>query len=364
MAYGLKKLKKDLQSLRPEISTYHFDTLIVGQDISCFMALSEELKKDPQASVKILCERNWIMKDLFDYWNNFPSLVRNDVVKEELSSKYPHVHFALQDKDPVFYKDQDFRSFKSRFKPEAMVGLEENFTTIAYQYQIEDFFESSFLEKFEEILKSSQVNQKVMSIKKENDIWEIELFDGSTMFVKNLIWGDIPRHFLNAFSQKDQIKEEVQENLLRVMGSPVMCVSYILSKPLHDGNQTVFIPQSQTHEWGHFVADFNLLGDGTQQMKCFFYIDIELDAEELSKKVRLLKRNFSRVYENFERFITAESISFRSDFFVSGGISMDEIIENKKLPHFIDSFFKRSFDKHENIFINQDIDFEGSGLQE
>lgn len=83
----------------------------------------------------------------------------------------------------------------------------------------------------------------------------------------------------------------------------------------------LFIPQSMTHEWGHFLVEFETFNYQQKEQLChvlFLIHDEEPQSEDLAQKIKLMKRVLDRVFTDIEKHIKKEYIRFDEEMFVSG----------------------------------------------
>ena len=80
-------------------------------------------------------------------------------------------------------------------------------------------------------------------------------------------------------------------------------------KPITDKRETIFIPLSYTHEWGHFVGEFSSDKSGKQKAEFVTFMDMDhTNEDEISKKIRLLKKNLEKIFGDSAGLISDEFI--------------------------------------------------------
>src|SRR5690606_22132240 len=96
--------------------------------------------------------------------------------------------------------------------------------------------------------------------------------------------------------------------------------TYILNKEVYPHERTLFIPQSMTHEWGHFIVEFQNYDFETKTQLCHVLIlihDEEPQPEDLGQKIRLMKRVMDRVFPELDGALLKEYIRFDDEMFIS-----------------------------------------------
>src|SRR5690606_14522652 len=84
--------------------------------------------------------------------------------------------------------------------------------------------------------------------------------------------------------------------------------------------KTLFIPQSMTHEWGHFIVEFEQFDHSAKIQKChvlFLIHEEEPQTEDLASKIKLMKRVLDRVFPDIEKHMVKEFIRFDDEMFIS-----------------------------------------------
>jgi hypothetical protein len=75
-----------------------------------------------------------------------------------------------------------------------------------------------------------------------------------------------------------------------------------------------------THEWGHFIVEFENFNHQSQEQLCnilFLIHEEEPQSEELASKIKLMKRVLDRVFPDIEKHITKEFIRFEDEMLIS-----------------------------------------------
>ena len=97
-------------------------------------------------------------------------------------------------------------------------------------------------------------------------------------------------------------------------------VTWKLNKEIFAEEKTLFIPQSMTHEWGHFLVEFESYNFQNKEQTChalFLIHDDEPQSEDLASKIKLMKRVLDRVFPDIEKHITKEYIRFDNEMLIS-----------------------------------------------
>ncbi len=303
---------KDLHKLKkiPEIQKENIDCdfLVVGKDffaIEAYLKL-KEIHKDK--SVRLISETDINVSDLTP---KGPSWVRGEKNIEYVKSLMNEKPFELYKNQSLFYKDMTFKSFGGRSKSEALKYDEEFFTGPRLQFDFSDL-----LENFQSIKNElTNINQNAYKVKiksiikdKDNDSYLVECLNGTEFKTKELYFGKSPFNYLNLYKDKNHLPDNFIEFCESTKSHMGLFLKYVFNKPISDLKETMLIPLSYTHEWGHFVGEFEN-NSSSQSIEFLHFIDENHATEEdVSKTIRLLKRSLEKIFENFSKNLSEEFI--------------------------------------------------------
>ncbi len=323
MSFGLIKRFKDLKK-NPEggVKKTFAKHVIIGHDLGAIIKLIELRKENSAEQVRLISNKPLSQKSIYEDYQNTVSLIRSSAGVEAIYKKLFNAKILPQSNDPVFYKDGKFHDFNGRAKPMELLGNEMFFTTKGYEYFIESFFDSADWEKLDELLKTSQDMKIFESIEKsdpqdlvEKEEWSLTFKDFTELGAENLYISVAPHKFLKLITNKNDLDSSLIDFCSATESISAMNVSFELTKDFGLNSQTLFVPQSMTHEWGHFIVEFK---DSHLCNVLFLINEEEPQAEDLGAKIKLMKRVLERVFPDFEKSIKAETIRFDSDMFIQG----------------------------------------------
>jgi hypothetical protein len=331
MAYSdILKLKKEEDHIEEKV---FIKNLVVGSDIFALDLFHHLNSKEP-GSVKILSDEP-IDEENFKLLG--PSLVRG----EESIQLLRELGIEGETSHSVFYKDMKFHKFGSRTKPMKMLWGEEKFAEDHLKLSPEQILPSLGEEGLVEKLKENSFEMMISSIEKtvpeeliDRAFWKVHCTNGTVVECENLFWGETPARFYKAY----QTKSELTENFVAFCESTqTPCALYVhinFEKPLTENKETYFFPLSFTHDWGHFIGEIESKGEG-QEARFLTFIDKEESSEEdISRKIRLLKKNFEKNFEKFKGNNYREYVVLK---------------ENAYCPKIDDSLLAENKDLQENL---------------
>jgi hypothetical protein len=291
----IRKMKKVDEK---ETQTISCQYVVVGNDLFSLATYKELCEKLGQDNVALLTSAE-ISVDASSFKG--PNLLRGQeniaIVKEDR----PDTLIQKTETIPSFYKDMKFRHFGGRSKSETLLWGEEFFTAPHAQYKLEDLFpflndEQFFKQTADNAITSIPLHIERMQGDKN---WQIECTNGSLIQCKEIYWGESPSDFLELY----KVKSELSSNFIQFCeGTQTPCalhIKLIFEKRITEMTETLFIPLSYTHEWGHFLGEFEPVDNENSSQKVEFvtYVDKnETSEEEVSKKIRILKRNLEKIF--------------------------------------------------------------------
>jgi hypothetical protein len=285
------------------------------------LKLLKNLSKDTVEDVYLIHE--------FDFKNTLhlatPRLLRGEKAYQWLTAHHPDLKIEDQNLVTKFYKDGEKREFGGRVKPHEIREEEKFFLEKSYLFNESEFYgdyeDYAFLEKKHVKAFIKKITPMKLEELASRIHFQVELTDGRKFQCENLYCTLSPsslvplidKEHLSDFPQSFYVYSNNCKPL------PALYVEMTLKKEWEKDLSTLFIPQSQTHEWGSFIVEFSPFDSekNSQHLGVFCYLnEAEMaDNEEVAKKIRLMKRVLDRVYSGFEKQILNEKITLSSDFY-------------------------------------------------
>ncbi|WP_372656046.1 hypothetical protein [Halobacteriovorax sp.] len=325
MAYSdLKKLKKEEIK---DITKVEVDNLIVGGDLFALASYEFFKNKFADENTKILT-KEMLTKESTSFLG--PNILRGEENVSYLKNVFEHAEIVEKTETPKFYKDMKFKPFGGRGKSEKLMWGEEFFTTAAADYSLEKIFPFVSDDEFYTKAKEDQIDLIYTKIFKDDDTWVIECSNGTQIFAKKLVWSESPWKFYEESIAKEKLSNEFIEFVESTKTPCALHVKLEFDKEITKQDETLLIPLSYTHDWGHFICEFSKSeSENSPQTGHFLtFIDVnDTNEEDISKKIRLLKRNLEKIYPHFKDINAREfivltenthSLEFDDSFFLEG----------------------------------------------
>lgn len=337
MSYSdLKKLKKEEVKETSRVDTKY---LIVGGDMFSLATFDFLLKSMDAADIKILTKEK-LSADNAQFTG--PGILRGDSNIKFVEDFYDYAEVKRRDVVSSFYKDLKFKPFGGRSKSEKLMWGEEFFTTPKADYDLKKIF--SFLENetFFSTANNSKMDNIPAKVFKDEGKWVVECTNGTQIYCEKIFWCESPWKLYNEYDKKEELSNGFIEYIEQTKTPCALHIKLIFDKFVTEKEETLLIPLSYTHEWGHFMTEFSTYNEETKTQEANFlsFIDInQTNEEDISKKIRLLKRNLEKIFPkikeiSFKEFIilteNTHSLNFDDSFTLEG----EEVLEN---IHFVSS---------------------------
>ena len=253
-----------------------------------------------------------------------PSTIRGEDNQRLFAALYPDLDIENKKVNSKFFKEQKFRDFNSRSKPETLMPGEHFFTKDAIDIDLDTVLDLNVEAETFLKINEKRIVKRIKGIKDchandlfENAHYEIQFTDGSRLQCEHLVWANDPYSFYEMYQDKYNLKASLIEAFEKMKGPTPLYVKFIFDKRVTDNLDTLFVPISHTHEWGHFVGEFkNGLSDpNKQEVEFVTFLDSEkVSKEHISKIIRLLKRNLEKIFSNFSKINYEEFINFEDEY--------------------------------------------------
>lgn len=329
MSFGLLKHFKDRKTSWETqiITSKHFKHVILGSDLGAILKLMELKRSHPEDSIRLISPRVLTRQMLIENYEFGVSQLRSEVAVQEIYKKHFNAKISPQMKESLFYKDGKFHEFNSRAKPMDLLNGEDFFTKKGYRLTLESLFSEEDWGNLDQILSESLEIRILDSVEKSSPTdlveiteWKIDFKDFSTINCEYLYLSHSPQRFLQHLANKEKMSPELIDVCSTVKIQSGLSVTWILDREVYADEQTLFIPQSMTHEWGHFIVEFESYNHSKKHQVChvlFLIHDDEPQTEDLGAKLRLMKRVLDRVFNDFDKSISKEYIRLDDEMFVS-----------------------------------------------
>jgi len=307
----------DIRALKKEESTEltpkFIRHLVVGEDVHSIALYKTLIEKYGESEVQLLCQKELTPLEVLP---KGPSSLRGEANIEAFKKLYPEVEITLVEKEAEYFKEQEFRKFSGRGKSEPLLWGEEFYKgqraelNLAQVYPFlkdEEFFTKLNERKWDNTLLN--INQVEPTELIENTNWTISTTIGEMLQSEHLYWGLGPEAFLQSYENKNQLSDEFIQFCESTHAPASLYIKYVFDEPITDKEETLFVPLSYTHEWGHFIGEFGT-ENGKQFIEFILYVDInQQNEEDISRKIRLLKRHIEKIFKKAKKISCTEFIT-------------------------------------------------------
>ena len=321
----LHKLKKIAIVEKESISVPY---LVVGKDIFSLSLYTHLKELHGEDKVRLLSQEPITPSDLI---LKGPSTLRGETNQRLFKELYPDVPITKCSESALFYKDMSWKSFGGRSKPEALKYDEGFFTGD----RIDPDFKKVFDEKFFTAEFLSQMNREsyqvlIKSISRTPESgFVVECINGTEFHAEEMYFGFSPYQYLKFYSDKSQLSDSFIQFCESTKTTSALFVKFIFEKPLSDQKETLFIPLSYTHEWGHFIGEFRANDEGLQEIEFMHFLEDQVMSEEdVSRTIRLLKKNMEKIFDKFLKIKSHDYITLEQEI---GCLKIDDSLFQESL---------------------------------
>jgi hypothetical protein len=332
---AFKRLKEE--STHIDDRRKYFSHIVVGDDFMAVWMFLKLRKEHGAEKVCLITENPLDQKTLLEEWKCSIHTLRDEETANTLIGLKPQLEITPSNTKVQFYKDTKLHEFGGRAKPMPLGAGEEEFLGSFYKVNFQNLFTSEDWEALDEVLKG-QENKILQSIELstpqdlvEKTFFKLHTGEHESFECEHLHWVKNPKKFHRLVENKEELADAISEYCTHLQTQTGVVVHFDCDREIHPEAGTVFLPQSMTHEWGHFIVDFEAFDPASNQQGITGLIllkDEDLTEEELAKKIKLLKRVMERVFPEFSKSNYTEYIRFAEDMFIHG--MKDELMQSMR----------------------------------
>jgi hypothetical protein len=325
MSFGLLKQFKDhKKGFQHTEATTFVAQVILGSDLGSVLKLLELRKSHPAETIRLVTNRLVNKQLLIENYQFGVSQMRSEAAVGEIYKSHYDARILPQKLDPQFYKDGKFHDFSGRAKSMNLLEGEHFFLNKGYRLDIDTLFTKEDWENLDTIIAQHIDIRIVEGIEKtevkdlvEKNEWLLSFKDFKKIACENLYSSISPKRFLSFLKNKDSMTPDVIDVCSSSKIQAAISLTWLMKKEFSSDDRTFFIPQSMTHEWGHFIVEFETTNEGHLCHSLFLIHEEEPQTEDLASKIKLMKRVLERVFPDFEANIIKEYIRFDDEMFIS-----------------------------------------------
>jgi len=298
---SIKSLQKLKKKEAPKPNKIFFPTIVLGEDLFSLSAMQRLWQHCPTEDVAFICARQL---DDQDFEALGPNSLRGEENLNVFEEIYPQVKLEKQTEVASFYKESQLRSFAGRTKPEPLLAGEGFYIAPRADFNTQELFSSINEEEFKTKLAENTIQLMPVEIKRyqsddliEKGRWKITCSNGQEYLCEQLVFGRSPAAFLDLYKDKSDLSAELIEVCEKTQTPCSLIIRLEYDKKVCEREESLFLPLSFTYEWGHFIGEFSAYNEASKKQVGEFIHFInknEASEDEISKKIRLLKRNLEK----------------------------------------------------------------------
>ncbi len=322
---------KDIHKLKKiavvERETIKVPYLVVGKDIFSLSVYNELKQTHGPENVRLLSQDALLKSDLLP---KGPSSIRGETNQRMFKELFPEVTITKCGESSLFYKDMTWKSFGGRSKPEVLKYDEGFYTGDRLDPVFDEVFKNvSMTEEYIEKANKEAYQVNVKAISKNEEGFVVECINGTEFHAEHLFFGLSPSHYLDFYKEKNLFSDSFIQFCESTKTCSALFVKFVFEdRPLSDLKETLFIPLSYTHDWGHFIGEFRSV-NGVQEIEFMHFLEDQVMSEEdVSRVIRLLKKSMEKIFEDFLKIKVREFISLEQEI---GCLKIDDTLFLKSL---------------------------------
>jgi hypothetical protein len=296
MSFNLRDLKKEVTQKSERLFKRH---LVWGEDLfalETYRTLRARHGVNEVALIGLPSDKDWNLAPFG------PSRVRGEKALEVCQKFFPEHKFELDEHESQFFKEGSFRTFSSRSKSEELLWGEEFFIEPKIK-GIDALMPNLSNDELNE-LRGEMITMEIKTIEKmqpveliENTKWCLVGLNGVRFECESLYIAQSPARFLELYGAKKELSDEMVAWCEGHQTKSELGLRLVLNGDCTLAKGTLFLPLSYTHPWGHFIGEF-IFDSETNQTRGEFihFLDkFETSEEEITKKIRLFKRQLEKI---------------------------------------------------------------------
>tara|TARA_B100001971_G_C18267904_1_gene595849 strand:- start:726 stop:1862 length:1137 start_codon:yes stop_codon:yes gene_type:complete len=343
--FGIRAFKKHTLEKSQEVIRNYIPHIVMGENYWSVLTFLKLRNKFGADKVKFITPNHYDKQSILNEWKCSVGKLRDENTASILRDINPRLEIFPSTEEVLFYKDSKFHEIGGRAKPLTLLEDEEFYTQKSFNYKLENLFNDEEWNSLDDILGAEQVNKFVSKINltTPKDLVEKTNFilttgEAEEYHCEKLYYTQSPKSFFKLISNKNELDDGIAAYCTSLEERAALSIHFLVDREVHDKKQTVLLPQSQTHEWGHFIVDFDAYDPSIkkQEFRSTMFIQLdEVNEEELAKKVRLLKRTIERTFPEFAKARITEHIHFDSEFLIKTTDDFDAHLNNTSDIHFV-----------------------------
>jgi hypothetical protein len=314
--FNLLSLKKDEQK---EIKKHYYKHVVVGDDLYSLSVLDKLLERK-DGPVAWISPRELSSGDLC---LQGPTSLRGQNNIDWFVKNYPEIDIEIDNGPALFFKELKWRKFGGRAKSEPLLWSESFYTEPRASLKQESLFTFTKDEERLALVEGSRLDFGVMTVKQtipddlaEPAFFNIKTTNGDEVNCEHLYWGESPSIFASRYETLDELNSDFIELCEQTVTPSALYITLSFDKKITEMKETLFVPLSYTHEWGHFIGEIIDEENGKQRAEFVTFLDKNSCTEEdISKKIRLLKRNIEKIFPEFTKISYGEFIKLSDHSF-------------------------------------------------
>lgn len=356
MSFGIKALKRADKDHAKSEGRQHIQTVICGFDLAAVLKLVELKATLPPEKLRLITPRLITRDYLVEAYQGAVSTLRDNELTLQIAQKFPRASTTKVEHESLFYKEGQWHRFGGRAKGMELGDGESYFLPARQNLTVSSLFSESDWNELDQILNNYQNVRVLETLEKKapqdlvnKDEWWM-LFHDLTEVTCEDLWLSLPSRMVMKASHHGQtLPPEMAKYLAGIKSQSAIGLNWECTKEIYPEAKTLFVPQSMTHEWGHFILD---VGQWDQERQCYpvsaliLLHEEEPTSESMADKIKLAKRVLERVFPDFDKHVRREHIQASADYFETplSGADAEALLIGVPQVHLIGAYGAGTFE--------------------
>ncbi len=305
---SLKKLKDLKKIVEHKQVIIDCDYLVVGDDLFSLLTVLGLKKKFPDQNILWIGDSFLESPTITSLLNEikYPSLLREESEIEKIKELF--LLETVEKNSSLFFKDLKWRSFDGRAKPEEILKGEDFFIWPSCDIDIAELILKMFGDSIAcDILYNQKVIQK---IERSENGPKVLCFDGDCINCKKIYFTKRPDKLLTIM--RDQLNSKEIEFCEAFAAGMMFRAMWNVAYDADILKETIFLPLSYTHSWGHFIGECRKNIEGNYSLGFVHFINEEdVSESDVLKRLKLLKSALEKVFPNILKNVSSEFITLK-----------------------------------------------------
>jgi hypothetical protein len=264
------------------------------------------------------------------------------------SLPYPWTFDVDSNQDAKFFKDGEFRSFNGRHKINNCHPYLLKFKHKNYQASWFKWWENTLSDDIKTKLNESLLLGQVKAIFYRDNTWELHTFDHKIIKANRIKWNLSPELFLKLFRHEQQYPKNFLTWCSHFKPLNFLLLQFSVHPKVNENLVEGLIPLTMGTDEGYFLLTKQQVSENEENLNLLYVFEnSELQEEDVANRIRLMKKQLSKIFGLTDKILAAEKVFFLPHFTFTSEADVEEV-SNFIQPDAIFDFDQQYFSINSN----------------